>query len=180
MDLREWDARYRSSAANLEPEPLVVSIAGALPPGRALDLACGAGRNALWLAARGWKVTAVDGSAAAIEILRSRSTAIDARVADLERGEFQIAPGSWDLIVICRYLQRDLFEPAKAGLVPGGVLIAVALLQEGGRTRHRVKPGELATYFQQWEVLYSREDAVAEIAARKNTVEVSRRLQTCP
>ena len=94
MDLAGWEERYRADADSrtaLEsaPTPLLVEGASHLPPGRALDLACGAGRNALWLARRGWSVTAVDGSPAAIENLRRRaahlSVKVDARVAEIGR-----------------------------------------------------------------------------------------------
>jgi SAM-dependent methyltransferase len=172
MDIAGWDERYRSREAHeTEPEPLVVETAMRLPAGAALDLACGAGRNALWLAERGWRVTAIDGAPAAIEILRQRaserSLRVDARVADLEKHEYQIAPSAWDLIVICRYLQRDLLEPAKLGLVPGGVLLQIALVGEQA-TYKRLVPGELDGYFQGWEILHRREDgSVSEIVARR-------------
>jgi SAM-dependent methyltransferase len=104
-------------------------------PGRALDLACGDGRNALWLAQNGWRVTAVDRSSSAIELLRQRTAEcgveIETRVADLEKSEYAIEPGRWDLVVISYYLQRDLFERARRGVVPGGVLLAIVLLGEG-------------------------------------------------
>ena len=164
-----------------EAAPLVSAIASRLKPGRALDLASGAGRNALWLAERGWKVTAVDASAEAIDSLRQaaagRGVTVEARVADLEKGEYAIEPAHWDLVVITYYLQRDLFEPAKRGVAPGGVLIAIVLL--GGEGRFRAAPGELRGYFAGWEILHDREGppadsphrAVAEIAARKPGVE---------
>jgi tellurite methyltransferase len=155
------------------PVPLLIEIARRLKPGRALDLACGAGRNALWLAEHGWSVTAVDGSPAAIELVRERGPHIDAHTADLEKGEYAIEPAAWDLIVISYYLQRDLFEPAKRGVVPGGVLLAIVLLGEG---RFSAAPGELRRYFSGWEILHDREGdpggsaqhrAVAEIVARR-------------
>src|ERR1700681_4479954 len=127
MDIRGWDERYRSSqrpAEDLEaaPNPLLIETAQRLPAGKALDLACGTGRNALWLAEHGWSVTAVDGAPAAIEILRHRASErglhIDAGIANLEKGEYRIEPSTWDLIAICYYLQRDLFEPAKQGVAP--------------------------------------------------------------
>ncbi len=145
------------------PEPLLVESVRDLKPGRALELACGFGRNAIWLADRGWHVTAVDISSDAIDAIRADGR-IDARVADLERGEFIIAPQSWDLIVISRYLQRDLFEPAKRGVVPGGMIFALVLLGEG---RFRADRGELRSYFEDWDILRYDEGAVAEIAARK-------------
>ena len=157
--------------------PLVIATASEMKPGRALDLACGAGRNALWLAEHGWSVTAVDGSPAAIERLRSRAASrgvnVNAQVADLEKSEYTIEPSRWDLIVISYYLQRDLFEPAKRGVVPGGVLAAIVLLGEG---RFSLRTGELRAYFSGWEILHDREGdpgnspehwAVAEIVARR-------------
>jgi tellurite methyltransferase len=167
MDIKTWDARYRSQEEPKDPSPLLIQTATHLPPGRALDLACGTGRNAIWLAEHGWSVTAIDGSSAAIEILRQRSNLVDALVADLEKGQYAIAPSVWDLIVIHRYLQRDLLEPAKLGLVPGGELLQVALVGEVP-SYMRLSPGELDGYFEGWEILHRREDqAVSEIVARR-------------
>jgi SAM-dependent methyltransferase len=187
MDLAGWDARYRSEerSEDLEtaPTPLLVKATQALKPGKALDLACGAGRNALWLAEHRWNVTAVDGSPAAIEILRKqaakRGVSVSTCVADLAKGEFRIEPSSWDLILMSYYLQRDLFEPAKLGLAPGGVLIAIVHITEPGEepTAHRLRPGELKHYFDDWEILHSYEGrpddpchrrSVAEIVVRRN------------
>ncbi len=178
MDLAAWEQRYRAheETSELSPHLLVIETASFLPPGRALDLACGTGRNALWLAQHGWSVTAVDGSPTAIEILRQRAgdLPIATKIVDLEDSTFAIAPASYDLIVICYYLERKLFEPAKRALVPGGVLIAIALLAETGKDNSfRVEPGELPRYFDGWEILHHREGRdvwqhdVAEIVARK-------------
>lgn len=182
MDIRGWEERYRLENFDLEPTALVVATAGAVSPGRALDLACGAGRNALWLAEQGWSVTAVDGARAAIEILRNRASergiAVDARVADLGNGEYRIEPSAWDLITICYYLQRDLFEPAKLGIKPGGLLLAIVHITEEAEepTYKRLKPGELERYFRGWEIVHRYEGTpngsasqrrVAEIVARR-------------
>lgn len=178
MDLHGWDERYRTQTGIGPPTPLVARIASGLKPGRALDLACGSGRNALWLAEQGWQVTAIDGSRAAIELLKSRDPAIDARVADLETHEYEIQPDSWDLILMCYYLQRDLFEPSKLGVIPGGVVIAIVHIPGPGEalTRFRLPPGELASHLSGFEILHAFEGAprdpahharVAEIAARR-------------
>ena len=178
MDLAGWEQRYRAQEENSEPapNPVLVEAASSLPPGRALDLACGTGRNALWLAQHGWNVTAVDGSPTAIEILRHRAAdlRIETQIADLENSSFTIAPASYDLIAVCYYLERNLFEPSKLGLVPGGIMIAIALLAEPGKDNSfRVEPGELSRYFDGWEILHDREGRdpwehrVAEIVARK-------------
>jgi tellurite methyltransferase len=191
MDIRGWDERYREQRGTQIRDECVTPLlaqtvsngaARNLAPGRALDLACGAGRNALWLASRGWQVTAVDGSGVAIDILHQRAArhrlTIDARVADLEKHEYIIQPDSWDLIAMCYYLQRDLFEPAKHGVVPGGLVLAIVHIPDPGEglTRFRLAPGELARYFAGFEILHryegpSRDPAhqrwVAEIVARR-------------
>jgi tellurite methyltransferase len=181
VDLRGWDERYRTSepATAGPPTPLLARTAAGLRPGRVLDLACGAGRNAVWLAQNGWSVTAVDGSRAAIEIVRRREPAIDARVADLEKNEYAIEADSWDLIAMCYYLQRDLFEPARRGVAAGGVVLAIVHIPEPGSepSRFSLLPGELRNYFQGWEILHSYEGPledpehkrwVAEIVARRD------------
>ncbi|HEX3376854.1 MAG TPA: methyltransferase domain-containing protein [Candidatus Acidoferrales bacterium] len=187
MEINGWNERYQSRERaaedfNAEPTPLLVATASNLTPGKALDLACGTGRNALWLAERGWNVTAVDGASAAIEILQTRaaerSLKINAIVADLEKMKFEIEPSRWDFIVICYYLQRNLFEPAKLGIVPSGLLLSIVHITEPGEEESpfRLCPGELKKYFAGWEILHYHEGkasdaahrrAVAEIAARK-------------
>ena len=187
MEISGWNERYRSGERAAEdlraaPARLLMETAKQLEPGKALDLACGTGRNALWLAEHGWSVTAVDGAAAAIDILRSRASkravTVDARVADLEKSEYRIEDSSWDLIAMCYYLQRNLFEPAKQGVAPGGILLAIVHITEPGEepTAHRLRPGELERYFQGWEILHRHEGkpndtahwrSVAEIIARR-------------
>jgi len=183
MDIRGWDERYRSrerAAEDLDapPTPLLMETAKQLKPGKALELACGTGRNALWLATQGWSITAIDAAAAAIETLRNRASKLginlEARQADLERGEYRIEHSSWDLIAICYYLQRSLFEPAKAGIVPGGVLLAIVHITEPNEepTHTRAKPGELKTYFDGWEILYYYEGKPNDTAHKRSVAEI--------
>lgn len=169
---RDWDEHYLDSAkVDFTPEPLLVLAADLLPAGKALDLACGAGRNALYLAGLGWRVTAVDRSPAALRLLRERaalSGGIDVRRADLNRGEFPILPDSYDLICDSLYLQRDLFESIRNGTRPGGVFAGVILLQQPDRdARFRLAPGELRREFESWKILYYSETDAARILARK-------------
>ncbi len=103
---------------------------------------------------------------------------MDAQVSDLQNGGYQIEECAWDLIAICYYLQRDLFEPAKGGIVPGGVLLAIVHTSEPGEQPNykRLRPGELEAYFGGWEILHQYEGkpkdpahqrSVAEIVARR-------------
>ncbi len=184
MSLEDWNQRYAAGEQLFEtPAPLVEQFAGPLQPGTALDLACGPGRNALFLAERGWHVTAVDGSPIAIDLLRRRARRknldIDARVADLERGEYQIPPGAFDLIVDSYYLQRDLIPDMQRGVGPGGTIIAIVHLADPDQpngTPTRATPGELRACFAGWTILHDFEGqpheschrrAVAEVVARK-------------
>ncbi|RTL18546.1 MAG: methyltransferase domain-containing protein [Burkholderiales bacterium] len=89
-------------------------------PGRALDLACGSGRNLLWLAAAGWQVTGVDRDSAATAPLRSHAEIID---ADIENVAWPLAGREFELVVVCNYLWRPLFDDIRAAVKPGGWLI---------------------------------------------------------
>jgi tellurite methyltransferase len=183
MEIRDWNKRYRQRERPAEdldaaPTPLLIETAEAMAPGKALDLACGAGRNALWLAEHGWEVTAVDGADAAVEILRTRASErglkINAVVADLEKGEFEIEPSRWDLVAMCYYLQRNLFEPAKHGVAPGGILISIVHMTEPGEqdVPHRLRPGQLEQYFTGWEILHRYEGKATDSAHRRAVAEI--------
>lgn len=168
----KWEQRYREGEKlREEPSPLVVDFTRDLAPGAALDLACGPGRHALYLAERGWRVTAVDGAPTAIELLRAQSVrsnlAIDARLADLETGQFDFPIEQFDLVLACLYLQRDLIPKLKRALRSEGIVIMTALLGERA-TPTRVVRGELDALFDDWHVLHYREgQGVAELVAQK-------------
>ena len=145
----------------------------------------GPGRNALYLAERGWRVTAVDGSPVAIDLLLARAgsqgidLAIDAGVVDLEAGEFEEPAETRDLVLSCYYLQRSLIPLMQSALRQGGLLIMIVHLADANQphgTPTRAFPGELPTFFQGWRILHYREGepgesghrhAVAELVAQK-------------
>lgn len=183
MTLEEWNERYRSRqqlAADLHagPTPLLKHWADQLPSGRALDLACGTGRNALYLAEKGWSVRAVDGAAAAIDELRQRAAArnlvIQADVADLPAPEFSIEPGAWDLIAVCYYLQRDLFPSIRAGVRPGGCVIAIVHISEAGEppSYKRAERGELRKFFEGWKILHDYEGKPGDPEHQRSVAEI--------
>lgn len=186
MEIRAWEKRYSSKERpdedfEISPARLVIETAEKLRPGRSLDLACGAGRNALWLAEHGWRVTAVDGAPSAIRALLARASEkhlkIETFVADLEKHQFKIAPAVWDLIAMCYYLQRDLFGPAKNGIVPGGILLAIVHIALPGEepTSHRLRPGELKNYFRGWQILHYHEGSPLDAAHRRPVAEIAAR-----
>ena len=164
MQREDWDVRYSERGLLWSAEPnrsLVAEVAG-LAPGRALDLACGEGRNALWLAERGWEVTGVDFSPVAIEKARSRSADVGATVefvcADLL--EYRPEPEAFDLVVVL-YLQLPADErsavlsTAAAALTRGGTLLVVGhdLLNLTEGVGGPSDPG----------VLYTPDDIVADL-----------------
>jgi SAM-dependent methyltransferase len=191
MEIRDWDKRYRlreHAASDFEagPTPLLMETAARLPPGQALDLASGTGRNALWLAEHGWNVTAVDGAPAAIETLQLRASDLGLKItgviADLEHDEFEIQPSCWNFMAMCYYLQRNLFEPAKRGVVPGGILISIVHMNEPGEADgpFRLRPGEHEKYFAGWEILHLREDKAIDPAHRRAVSEIVARRPISP
>lgn len=186
--MADWDERYsHGEHAPYEPNALLVRAIERLVPGRALDVACGAGRHALFLAKQGWRVTAVDASRVGIELAKERARSfgveLDARVADLERHEFEIEREAFDLIAVFYYLQRDLWPAIRDGVRAGGSLVAaIHLLDEGAEKSNPdflLHAGELREEFDGWEILHyhetdlTDEDAglhhrrTAEIIARK-------------
>jgi SAM-dependent methyltransferase len=170
VSLEEWNDRYRAGhSIDDEPAPLLVDAVRELPPGRALDLACGAGRNALWLARNGWEVAAIDGASEAIAILQQRagSLPVEARVFDLEAGApLPFDDESFDVLTILYYLHRPLFLEAARVLKRGGLFVS-AIRMHGINPHYCVAPGELRVTFAGWELLHEREGEIAELVARK-------------
>jgi SAM-dependent methyltransferase len=134
MQLEDWDRRYSGPDLlwSATPNRFLVQEAEDLAPGRALDLACGEGRNALWLAERGWNVTAVDYSGVAIAKARDRAALggadVDFVCADLL--DYLPAEGAFDLVLVL-YLQlpveerRLVLARAEAALAPSGTFLLI-------------------------------------------------------
>ena len=181
--MADWNERYRLGEQIIkEPLPLLVRVVDGLKPGRALDLACGTGRHAIFLAERGWQVTAVDASHVGIEIAKAvarvREVEVDWRVADLERTEFEIEAEFYDLIGVFYYLQRDLFQQIRAGLRPNGIAIAaIHMVDESPDTKPMnpaflLQPGELRAEFRGWEILHDYEGQPTEGGHQRRTAEI--------
>jgi 2-polyprenyl-3-methyl-5-hydroxy-6-metoxy-1,4-benzoquinol methylase len=134
VDRRRWDERYRGEALlwRAEPNRFLVAEVSDLRPGRALDVACGEGRNAVWLARRGWDVVGVDFSPVAIDKARRMAdrdgVAVRWVVADVTTEA--LPPGAFDLVAV---LYLHLPQPAMTAVLgaaagrvgPGGTLLVV-------------------------------------------------------
>ncbi|HEX4229430.1 MAG TPA: methyltransferase domain-containing protein [Bryobacteraceae bacterium] len=180
MNIEGWEQRYRIGETGKEDAPtaLLVETAATLCPGTAIDLACGAGRNALYLAEKGWGVSAIDGSQTAIDMVRQRAAArglkVQAEVADLTSKRFQMLPDASDLIVIAYYLQRNLFPLVKRAVRPGGLVLAIVHTPDPGENgrEKRAAPGELRSLFAGWQILHDYEGASRDPAHRRPVAEI--------
>lgn len=136
MTRNEWDVRYAGEAFafGTEPNDFLVEVAPRLPAGgRVLSLAEGEGRNAVWLASRGFEVHSVDGSevgvAKTLRLAAQRGVVVHARTGRLE--DLAIAPGAWDVIVSVFVhqpppLRAEIHRRVAAGLAPGGMYVMEA------------------------------------------------------
>ncbi|MET1060367.1 MAG: methyltransferase domain-containing protein [Nocardioides sp.] len=166
MDASAWNARYAGTDLvwSATPNQFVAAELASLAPGRAVDLAAGEGRNALWLAAQGWEVTAVDFAAAGLEKGRSVAETLDlARPVTWQCADVLTwtAETPYDLAVLA-YLQlpaaerREAARRAVAALRPGGTFFLVAH-DSSNLTEGVGGPQEPA-------VLMTAEDVVADLA----------------
>jgi SAM-dependent methyltransferase len=129
QDAARWDERYAATDRlwSAEPNATVAEVVASIPPGRALDLGTGEGRHAVWLARRGWSVTAVDFSAVGVDRGRAESDglAIDWVVADLREWE-PPAGATFDLVLAAYlHLADDVFVRVRTWLAPGGSLVVL-------------------------------------------------------
>ena len=170
------------------PARFLVENFDLLPKGLVLDLATGEGRNAIYLATRGFDVDAVDVSSESVTRARARArrlgAPIRAVVGNVEDGTYIIPIETYNLIVVFNFLHRPLFKDIRDGLVPGGVVIYQTFTEEQARfgpprnPDHLLCDDELREVFADWEVLRyralvgpsrveGRMRAIASIVARK-------------
>jgi tellurite methyltransferase len=171
----KWDARYRDGAYEdrTHPTALLAEWLPRLPRGRALDVACGAGRNSLYLAANGFSVTALDISAVALargqRDAAERGLDVEWLCVDLDESFESVLPhGGFDLIVWVRYVHRTLLPQLVTRLNVGGTFLCEQHLtteaQVAGPTSSgfRLAPGELERAVQSLSVLYSYEGRIED------------------
>lgn len=154
-DRDKWNERHRDGyAAHGQPSALLQQWIERIPRGRALDLACGAGRNALFLAANGFEVDAVDISDVALDLGRRRARADGLRVNWIEQDldEPLALADSYTLLLVVRYVNLPLIRELSGRLLPGGMLVTeqhfVTDAEVGGPSdpMFRLQPGALREF----------------------------------
>jgi len=170
-DRMRWEQQHLKSLGTEQPSAFLREIleSRAWPAlcGGALDIACGKGRNAIYLAQRGFAVTALDISAGALAEGRRRAQQqhllIDWHLCDLEASALAPVAGSFDLIINFNYLQRALIRPMQQAVKPGGHVIFETYLIDQAAVGHPKNPdyllqhNELLECFGDFRVLFCRE-----------------------
>ncbi len=185
-----WNRKFsEGSHLSLEPDPLLIqAYSDYIDPllqnsrKRALDVAGGVGRHAIYLAERGWQVTLIDVSDVGVERAKQSARQLGLEIEfcsrDLSAGE--LGTEKYDLVIVFFYLQRELFPALMRALRPGGLLIYKTYTSEhpqlsggGGPTHpmHLLAPNELLRAFSAMRILQYRElvsgKGVAELVAQK-------------
>jgi thioredoxin reductase/SAM-dependent methyltransferase len=164
-----WEERYQARPAvwSGQPNAQLVAEAADLPAGRALDVGCGEGADAIWLAGRGWQVDAVDISATALQRAASVAAAQGSEIAgriEFAKADLRVqppAPGGYDLVTahfmhLPEQERRELFARLAEAVAPGGVLLIV-----GHHPSDLHTPGVRRMHFPQ--MMYTAEDLAADL-----------------
>ena len=181
-DRIHWDEVYQRRANDPYPAPDLLLFPFTAPlrqPGtaHALDLACGLGQNGLWLAAQGYVVDLVDVSRTALTTARAEAARRDLRAVNYFQHDMDDAglePETYDLIVVFRFLNRNLFPQIRAAMRPRGRILYQTFNTRYLNDRPEMNPeyllvpGELTGYFGDWRILHASEPAhISQIVAIK-------------
>jgi tellurite methyltransferase len=178
-DQKRWNQRFgrKEFAFGKEPNPFLKKHARLLLKGRALDIASGEGRNAVFLAQNGFEVDAVDisekGLRKARKLAREKGVKINTFPVDLD--QYQIEKERYDLVTNFYFLRRSLIPKIKKGLKKGGrVIFETYILEQrklgtGGpkQAKYFLKPNELLRLFKKFRILFYREGIFREGRRRK-------------
>jgi 2-polyprenyl-3-methyl-5-hydroxy-6-metoxy-1,4-benzoquinol methylase len=178
-DQKRWDKRFgrKAFALGKEPNPFLRKQIHLLSKGKALDIATGEGRNAVFLAQHGFEVDAVDisekGLKKAQKLARENRVKMNTFLVDLD--QYQIEKERYDLIANFYFLKRRLIPRIRRGLKKGGRVIFETYLLEhrtlgtGGprQAKYFLKPNELLRFFKDFRILFYREGIFKERGKRK-------------
>jgi SAM-dependent methyltransferase len=170
-----WNVRYRREQYDFSPRAWRVALGPLVRPerpgARALDLACGGGRNSLYLARLGYQVDAWDISDVAIEILQAEldrtPAALDVRPRLVDLESIELPLDEYDLVLDAPYLDRRQLPGLVRATRAGGLLLVHTFLQApGGRYNpaYALEPGELRRALAELTELESGEDAAGGVA----------------
>ncbi|WP_456382323.1 class I SAM-dependent methyltransferase [Hydrogenimonas sp.] len=154
-DRTKWNIKYRDRKELLErnePARFVREYVDLAKGKRAIDLACGGGRNAIFLAKRGFDVDAVDLSSVAIEALERKSAGLPVHPRCLDLDRFDPPGGEYDLALMINFLDRALLRRVAEALRPGGVIVVETYMthpdnEKRGNPDFLLDPGELRNFF---------------------------------
>lgn len=194
-DLQDWlrqkrsawtfDRIYSDPAASfkLTPTDFLRSAIGTAPPGRALDVAMGEGRNAVYLASLGWQVTGFDISQVGLQKARERAQKAGVSIEAVERSAdtYDYGKEQWDLILLTyapvHYDDTGFMQRLRDSAKPGGYVLVETPVEwhhaKGKRPRvpGDLEPGELKSLFPDWEMVYYREaEGTSEWFPRETTI----------
>jgi len=172
VDREKWDERYRTGAylERTHPSQLLADWLGQLPKGRALDVACGAGRNALYLAASGYEVDAIDISTVALDRARAHAQRrkLDVNWIEMDLDSGNLPNERYKLIVMVRYTHAALVAELIELLEDGGYLLCEEHLLTNrdvvgpASAAFRMRPNELLGLATGLRVLYYREGLIED------------------
>jgi tellurite methyltransferase len=169
---KRWEERYAAPGPSSDGPSDFLAAHAALLHGRVLDVAAGAGRNALFLARRGLRVDALDIALAGLRIAQTaaRAEGLDVRLVQTDLESFPLPRACYDAAINIRYLQRSLFEPLQEAVKVGGVILFETFLIDQQTLGHCHNPafllqhGELRAAFSRCEILVYEEGLFASAA----------------
>lgn len=153
-DREKWDSKYLKRLGGTDPSLILMKHWGLAACGNALDLACGNGRNSIFLAQKGFAVDAVDISTVATNHLAGRHPKVKVICQDID--DWEIPQNRYDLILNIRFLDRRLFPMIRKGLKTGGVLIFESFM-DGKRDEYCLEPNELLRAFHSLHIVFYEE-----------------------
>ena len=156
-DRTKWDAKYLKKLGGFEPSSVLEKYWSLATIGKAMDIACGNGRNSIFLAEKGFAVDAVDISKVATGQLAGRHPNINVICKDLDT--WKIPQNCYELIVNIRFLDRRLFPMIQKGLKSDGILIFESFMN-GKKDKYCLKRNELLRAFQPLRVVYYEEKKI--------------------
>ena len=157
-DREKWNKKYREmSHFDEEPSKLLVDFYHLAKKGNALDIACGTGRNSLFLADKGFNVDAIDISDVALEKLKNKNSSINTIVADLD--EYSFEENKYELVVNVNFLNRNLIPSIKEALKKDGIVIfeTFVLSEKRKNKSYYLRPNELLRLFLDFHIIYYEE-----------------------